>query len=560
MYQWEGSTDNTITAKLSSTWLDATTPPNKISLVAAQTQLSGLSYWISPDYVDFSYPALADADGTNRIYIEGVRPPDPPVTPGPKQVKVIGFTTSGAGVYDVRDPRHPVRITTTEYTSGALSFWDADLPGLTYYLSTEGALQTPAIELDTPSSWGTAGHTADYIAIVYRDAINANLNLWSAIDPLLTYRATSQGGNFRVVKVDVQDIYDEFNYGRRDPEAIRSFLSYAYHNWNAGDTPPTPPQYVLLVGSGTYDFTGVSSATKPNLIPPYMVDVDPWLGEVPADNRYVSIDGPDDFLPDMHIGRIPAQNPAQVTAAVDKTLAYEKTAPAGDWQKRVVYVSDECNNYADDFQALSENVRLNWLPASYDDRTVYYGNPTLCPKSNYSTAAGMTPAIKAEFNSGAFMVQWFGHGSYFRWGIYPHVQQPGCAHPDRQHRLADLLLLHLLDRLFYQHHKVGQLRQYRSGPGRGAGPERPAGLGGRSLAQRPTRGRRAAGVEPGHHPGDLQPGVRPDGIRGRCRQALLLGPNAALPRRDRLHDPLRRSGHAAAPAPARSQGCEERRG
>ena len=94
--------------------------------------------------MDFSYPALADADGTNRIYIEGVRPPDPPVTPGPRRVKVIGFTTSGAGVYDVRDPRHPVQITTTEYASGTLTFWDADLPGLTYYLSTEAALQTPA--------------------------------------------------------------------------------------------------------------------------------------------------------------------------------------------------------------------------------------------------------------------------------------------------------------------------------------------------------------------------------------------------------------------------------
>ena len=131
------------------------------------------------------------------------------------------------------------------------------------------------------------------------------------------------------------------------------------------------PQYVLLVGSGTYDFTGAfAGATKPNLIPPYLVDVDPWLGEVPADNRYVSVDPPvngvDDFLPDMHIGRIPAQNAAQVTAAVDKILAYEKTAPAGDWQRRAVYVADDCNNYADDFNALSENVRLNWLPASYE--------------------------------------------------------------------------------------------------------------------------------------------------------------------------------------------------
>ena len=324
-----------------------------------------------------------------------------------------------------------MQLTTTAYDSGTgtFSFWDADLPGPTYYLSTEAALLTPAaIELDTPSNWGTAGHTADYIAIVYRDPIpNPNLGLWGAIDPLLAHRADPLGDHFSVAKVDVQDIYDEFSYGRRDPEAIRSFLSYAYHHWNGGggqSKPPAPPKYVLLVGSGTYDYTGAfAGATKPNLIPPYLVDVDPWIGEVPADNRYVSVDSPvngvDDFLPDMHVGRIPAQNAAQVTATVDKILAYENetTAPAGDWQRRAVYVADDCNNYADDFNTLSDAARLNWLPASYADRTVYYGaNATVCPKSDYYSVASMIPAIKSEFNNKAFMLQWFGHGSRFRWG------------------------------------------------------------------------------------------------------------------------------------------------
>ena len=430
-------------------------------------------YWISPDYVDLTYPALADADGTNRIYIEGVRPPDPPVAPGANEVQVTGFTTAGAGVYDIRDPRHPVQLTTTAYASGTgtLSFWDADLPGPTYSLSTEAALLTPAaIESDTPSTWGTAGHTADYIAIVYRDPIpnpKPNLGLWSAIDPLLAHRADPLGDHFSVAKVDVQDIYDEFNYGRRDPEAIRSFLAYAYQNWNAAPEADGRPQYVLLVGSGTYDFTGAfTAATKPNLIPPYLVDVDPWIGEVPADNRYVSVDPPvggvDDFLPDMHIGRIPAQNAAQVTAVVDKILAYEKTAPAGDWQRRAVYVADDCNNYADDFNALSENVRLNWLPASYEDRTVYYGSPHRLPQEQLLIAGGHDRRHQGGIQQRRV------HAAVVRPRLPipvgrcgPHVQQQRrvrCARPERQYRLAGHLLVHLLDRLLCQHAQAGVLQ------------------------------------------------------------------------------------------------------
>jgi len=216
-----------------------------------------------------------------------------------------------------------------------------------------------------------------------------------------------------VAKVDVQDIYDEFSFGRVDPEAIRSFLAYAYHHWNGGEA---PPEYVLLVGDGHYDFTGVSGTSLPNLIPPYLIRVDPWLGETAADNRYVSVDGPDDYLPDMHIGRIPARDAADVAAVVSKIIAYETAAPAGDWQRRVVFVADDCANPDGNFHTLSDEVRLNWLPAAYDARTIYYGNPTACPGSDYSTADDMRNAIKGAFNDGALLMQWFGHASRFRWG------------------------------------------------------------------------------------------------------------------------------------------------
>ncbi len=212
LYQWEGSTDHTIAVTLPAAWLDAR--PNRLSLVAALAQLPSLAYyWISPDYVELTYPALADAGGTDRLHIGAV-------APGANQIRAAGFTTPAVGVYDIRDPRHPVQLMTTAYDGGAatLSFWDADLPAPTYYLSTEDALLAPAaLERDTPSDWGTPAHEADYIAIVHHD-------LWRAIDPLLAHRADPAGDNFRVAKVDVQDIYDEFSGGRRDPEAIRAFL------------------------------------------------------------------------------------------------------------------------------------------------------------------------------------------------------------------------------------------------------------------------------------------------------------------------------------------------
>ena len=84
---------------------------------------------------------------------------------------------------------------------------------------------------------------------------------------------------------------------------------------------------MLLVGDGHYDFKNVTGTPQLNLIPPYLIPIDPWIGETAADNRYVSVDGPSDFMPDMAIGRIPAQTAADVTAAVTKILAYEDPSP-----------------------------------------------------------------------------------------------------------------------------------------------------------------------------------------------------------------------------------------
>ncbi len=404
-FAWNGRTPYTITAALAPmAWLDQ--PANKLNLVADLNQFPGLAeYWYNPDWVEVRYPALADAE-VDRIQIEGL---DASGTSA--EVRVTGFSAAAVRVYDVRDPRNPVQMLTTAGApvGGAtqISFWDAwptSPAGAAYSLSTDAALIDPAaIEVDTPSSWKSPAHEADYIAIVHG-------SLWNAIDPLLSQRA-AQG--LRVAKVDVQDVYDEFNYGRMHQNAIRDFLAYAYANWNGAGP---RPKYVLLVGDATFDFKGAIGPAIKNLVPTFLGNYDPWMIETASDSRFATFDGPGDRMWEMIVGRIPAQTGVEVTDYVNKVLAYENPAtnPDGAWQNRVAFVADDDANPDGNFHQLSDNIRLNWLPSYYSSPTVYY-NPT-APGTGYSSPSTMKSALKQTFNDGAILMQWFGHASFYRWG------------------------------------------------------------------------------------------------------------------------------------------------
>ncbi|MCO6452361.1 MAG: hypothetical protein J5I90_16400 [Caldilineales bacterium] len=394
LFQWDGSEDYLVQATFPADILyDG---ENAMSISASLAQLgseSGVNhYWISPDWAEIRYPAMA-ISRQDRLLIEGV-------AEGNNRIEASGFSTPDVLALDVSDPSHPVEIRSTagraEGNSHTFIFWDSTPAAARYVLSAQSALLSPAsIEPDRPSNLHNRRQSADYIAIVHR-------SLWDVIDPLLAHR-TAEG--FIIAKVDVQDIYDEYAFGRVDPEAIRRFLADAHRNWTEGGD---SPRFVLLVGDGHYDFRGVSGTAQPNLIPPYLLHIDPWLGETAADNRYVSIDGPDDYLPDMHIGRIPARTPEDVIAVVDKILAYEN-APAGDWQKRILFAADRTAGFDADFQAISDEIRREWLPQAYDDRQLYY-------QVDQTNGDGMRAAFKQAFDESALVVQWFGHASRFRWG------------------------------------------------------------------------------------------------------------------------------------------------
>jgi hypothetical protein len=220
--------------------------------------------------------------------------------------------------------------------------------------------------------------------------------------------------------VRVSDVYDEFSYGILDPTAIRDFLAYAYTSWQT----PTVA-YVLLVGDGTYDYRNYQGFNQPPGIPTYLLPT-PVLGETGSDNWYACVSG-DDYLPDLHIGRLPAANAAGVTQMVSKTLNYMQAPSPGAWNQDVLFVADNADS-AGNFPYSSNELVNGYLPPAYTPHKVYYG---IAP---HLTQPATTAAITGTVNDGCLLVNYIGHGAVYLWAseklLYCYTSPPRCDFND----------------------------------------------------------------------------------------------------------------------------------
>ncbi len=315
---------------------------------------------------------------------------------GTWEFRVDGFSSTSLEAYDLTNPVSPVIITgaTIQSTSNGqqLSF-EATIAGEHRYLAqtTAQRLSPLGISVDNPSSWKSVSFGADYIIITHASFLNQ-------VQPLANFR-TGQG--YRVQVVDVEDVYDEFNGGVFSPEAIKSFLAYVYASWI-----PPAPSFVLLVGDGNYDFKNNYGWNEPNYIPPYLADVDPWTGEIPTDNRYVSVSG-GDILPDLYIGRFPARTPTEAQTIVDKTLNYEQVPPQGGWNAYQTFVADNAD-IGGNFPIESDRIINTYVPSTYSVNRIYYG-------VNYNTPGTARAALQSAINQGSLLVHFAGHGAMQQW-------------------------------------------------------------------------------------------------------------------------------------------------
>lgn len=352
---------------------------------------------------------------------------------GTWKYQLAGF--SGVSIFDVSNPNSPREI--SNHTN---STFQPDPTQTTFpaaYVATDaasflsvanGAL---SVQKDTASNLRASGNAADYI-IITQPGLN------SALTPLVNLR-TSQG--LTVKKTYVQDIFDEFGYGRYATQAIRDFVEYAYFAWTGGSEsqPTPPPAFVLLAGDSSYDHRNVLGQNgNKDQVPAYLRSgVDSWMGEAAADNQYVAL-GDQRDLPYLLLGRLPAENAAELTTMISKILAYEAAPPAPGWQNHHLFISDNTlqdrvippGQYgcvpdpAGDFFSLMNEFLTDHFPTSQDFQRLYYAE---CyedepPQSYYAyDPISMGNRFVGDYNQGNAFVVYFGHAGPTLWAAEQFV-------------------------------------------------------------------------------------------------------------------------------------------
>jgi hypothetical protein len=358
----------------------------------------------SPSSIEALVPAGALLEGENRLAIENAGDTEAPYS----MVMLDGFeidyprripsaaswfegTFSESGEAEIGGLFEARALDVTESSPKWLALLATDRgaklsveAGRSYVAVSSSQIGRPEIRSIPEARLKAEGNRADYLMVGPRE-------LLAAARPLLELRRR-QGLTSRAVALE--DIDSEFGFGESHPEAIREFLSYAYHHWRK-----PAPRYVLLVGDATYDFKDYLGTGVTNRVPP-MIEKTSYLWTA-SDAAYASVHG-EDPLPDFAIGRLSAGNIDEMRVLVSKVLEYE--ASSAKTPGRAVLVADDPDS-AGDFERDADEIGRMVLP-SQDPLRIYLGR--------LGTEATRTAIVDA-FNGEGGLVSYVGHGGIHLW-------------------------------------------------------------------------------------------------------------------------------------------------
>ena len=165
---------------------------------------------------------------------------------------------------------------------------------------------------------------------------------------------------------------------------IKNYLQNLYIN--ATETNPAPA-YIALIGDVEY--------------------VPAFVGAHPTDLYYTTYDGSSDMISDVHIGRISAQNPEQLSRIFDKILMYEKfEMPDPSYLTRTLTIA----GYDESAAPTYGNGALNFFAQYY-----FNAQHNILPHAMYHPCDGQSTQVVSKLSEGVGVAFYTGHGEFYEW-------------------------------------------------------------------------------------------------------------------------------------------------
>ena len=236
-----------------------------------------------------------------------------------------------------------------------------------------------SIRADTASDWRQKGNKADLVIFTRKDFI-------PALQPLKAHRE-SQG--LRVVIVDIEDVYDEFSFSNKNPQAIKDFLAYATSKWKV------KPRFALFAGDASLDPKNHLGSGDWDIVPTKLIDTQ--FMEAASDGWFADFN--DDGVEELAVGRLPVRTAQEMSTVVGKIIGYDNSSPSDS----LVLVADLDDTF--DFTGESEALRA-LIPGNVTARAITRG--TMSDETARAQLLGY-------LNEGQRVINYLGHGNLQNW-------------------------------------------------------------------------------------------------------------------------------------------------
>ncbi len=325
------------------------------------------------DHIRLSYRHSFTADG-DQLRLTAT---------GGQAVTIDGFGGEDIRVFDVTAPEQVREVIgkVGPRGNGFAVTATAPLGGERILLATRAdkVAAVSKVAANTPSNLRSAAHAASLVIITDQSFVPA----------LQVLRMRREGQGHKVEIVGIEDIFDEFSFGHKSPQAVKDFLSYAGSSWK------TKPQNVLFAADASLDPKNYLGFGDWDIVPTKLVDT--FFMETASDDWFADFDG--DGLAEMAVGRLPVRTPEEAQAVVKKIIKYETTAPS----ESVMLVADINDGF--DFEGASTQLRT-LLPSGLRVSQINRGS---------MDAETAKRQLIEGINEGAKVVNYVGHGSVNLW-------------------------------------------------------------------------------------------------------------------------------------------------
>ncbi len=372
---WAGQVPRVIAAAVPSGWLR---PRNRVLLQGYADRIKVDQIWFNWFRVTYrrrfhAHPGFLAAPteaapGGHRITVEGFRHPE-----------VLLLDAANGGLLTA------AAVTSADSTF-RVTFEDAPASPPLYVAVDSLSLREPEGVPDTPSDWRSGAHGADYVIISHPEFLGA-------AERLAGHR---RGDGLQVAVVSIEDLYDEFSFGRVQRQAVADFIRHAYQTW------VPRPAYVTLFGDATWDYRGIYTGRRDQALVPTRYYLARERGFSPSDYHLALVDG-DDLLADLSVGRLTVDSAAEAERVVDKVIAYDSNPEPGDWRSRSVFAANW--HAKDEFSGPLDSLAARYTePAGLQSVRIYAPDEAPLPNPRGK-------AFLDALNDGALIVNFSGHGA-----------------------------------------------------------------------------------------------------------------------------------------------------